>query len=127
MGRTRVGTLVNFRIPDEEHELIPSLLADREERSGFLRAATTLEIAIRSLDVYPRLLACLTANETITEFCARAVRVAAERRIVALRKADAGPPRGRVVKVPKRVKPRGTARKRMPRAAARSVRPRKRP
>lgn len=124
MGRTRVGTLVNFRIPDEEHEIIPNLLADHEERSGFLRAATTLEIAIRSLAVYPKLLRCLTANETIADFCARAVRVAAERRIAALRRADAGPPARRPAKTPKRTKPRvGIFRKRL--KVARTVRARK--
>ena len=84
---------VVVRLPTPTLKAIPALLADREDRSDFMREAADLEIAIRSIDVYPELLGYLTANETLTEFCARAVRQAAQRRINMLKdpEGDDGP------------------------------------
>ncbi len=76
---------VVVRLPTPAVKAIPSLLADHEDRSDFMREAAELEIAIRSLDVYPELLGYLTANESLAEFCARAVRQAAQRRIKMLK------------------------------------------
>ena len=78
------------RLPTPALKAIHTLLADREDRSDFLREAAELEIAIRTLDVYPELLGYLTAKETLAEFCARAVRQAAQRRISMLKEADDG-------------------------------------
>lgn len=84
------GRVITLRLPTAALAAITDLLADREDRSDFLREATELEIAIRSLDVYPELLGYLTANESLADFCARAVRQAAEQRISMLKGAGVG-------------------------------------
>jgi hypothetical protein len=63
---------------------IHGMIAEREDRSDFLREAAELEIAIRRLDIYPALMGNLTANETFTDFCAKAVRQAVLKRVAAL-------------------------------------------
>lgn len=86
MGRRKMDArAINVLLPTVALAAIPDLLREREDRSEFLREAVELEIAIRSLDVYPELLGYLTANESLAEFCARAVRQAAQRRIKMLK------------------------------------------
>ena len=86
MGRRKMDArAINVLLPTVALAAIPGLLREREDRSEFLREAVELEIAIRSLDVYPELLGYLTANESLAEFCARAVRQAAQRRIKMLK------------------------------------------
>ena len=86
MGRGKMDArAINVLLPTVALAAIPDLLREREDRSEFLREAVELEIAIRSLDVYPELLGYLTANESLADFCARAVRQAAQRRIKMLK------------------------------------------
>ena len=86
MGRRKMDArAINVLLPTVALAAISDLLREREDRSEFLREAVELEIAIRSLDVYPELLGYLTANESLAEFCARAVRQAAQRRIKMLK------------------------------------------
>ena len=65
------------------------MIGEGEDRSDFVRAAVELETAIRSLDVYADLKAHLLANESIEEFCAKAVRRAVQQRKAALAQDDA--------------------------------------
>lgn len=70
---------------------VHSLLGKNEDRSDFLRQAAELEIAIRRLDIYPELQGYLTANETIADFCAKAVKRAILARIASLTNEDIEP------------------------------------
>ncbi|HUA26383.1 MAG TPA: hypothetical protein VMA54_19790 [Steroidobacteraceae bacterium] len=65
------------------------VIGEREDRSDFVRSAVELETAIRSLDVYADLKAYLLANESIEEFCAKAVRRAVQQRKATLAQEDA--------------------------------------
>jgi hypothetical protein len=67
--------------------------APDEDRSDCIREAVELEIAVRRLDVYPDLKAHLLANETLAEFCAKAVRRAVLNRKTSLAN-EAGPDDG---------------------------------
>lgn len=89
MGRRKLDAQrVGVRLPTQTLTAISDLLRDREDRSDFLREAAELLILIRNLDVYPLLLGYLTANESFADFCARAVRQAAMRRITILTEAE---------------------------------------
>jgi hypothetical protein len=57
---------------------------EREDRSDFVRIAVELETAIRSLDVYADLKAHLLANETVEDFCLKAITRALAQRKAAL-------------------------------------------
>ena len=62
------------RFDEETLAALQRVIGEGEDRSDFVRAAVELETAIRSLDVYADLKAHLLANESIEEFCAKAVR-----------------------------------------------------
>lgn len=72
------------RLTELQIKEIGEVLGEKEDRSDFLRNAADREIAIRRLDVYGDLIGYLTANETVTDFCAKAVRQAVLKRIAAL-------------------------------------------
>lgn len=82
---------VLVRLTEAQLSDIQIHLGEHEDRSEFLRQATDLEIAIRKLDVYRQLTGYLTANETMADFCAKAVRRAALARIAMLADADEKP------------------------------------
>ena len=64
---------VVVRLPTPTRKAIPALLADREDRSVFMREAADLQIAIRSIDVYPELLGYLTAKRLRARGVIRAI------------------------------------------------------
>lgn len=74
--------------PEGTFGSIARVLDDAEDRSDFLREAAGLDLAIRELDIYPDLLAHLITNETFIDFCTKAVRQAALKRINALSDGD---------------------------------------
>ena len=63
---------------------ITGLTAEGEDKSDFIRAAVELALAIRRLDVYAELPGYLLTDETLEEFCARAVRRAVLQRKAAI-------------------------------------------
>jgi hypothetical protein len=65
-----------------------------EDRSDCIREAVEKEIAIRNLDIYPEIRENLLTNESITDFCAKAVRRALQQRKSALAQED-GPAEGK--------------------------------
>lgn len=71
--------------PEGTFVSIARILRDGEDRSDFLREAAELEIAIRGLDIYQDLMAHLITNETLIDFCAKAVRQAGLKRIAVLK------------------------------------------
>ncbi len=75
---------IQVRFPAKTISAMQTVVHDKEDRSDFIRAAVELEVAIRNLDVYEDLLGHLVANETIHEFCARAVKRAVLQRKAAL-------------------------------------------
>ena len=79
-GRRNSHGESSVRFPDETLAAIQSIIGDTEDRSDFIRAAVELATAIRKIDVYDDLKAHLMANETIEDFCAKAVRQAVRRR-----------------------------------------------
>jgi len=64
-----------------------------EDRTDCIREAIELEIAIRKLDVYQDLKAHLLTNESVSEFCAKAVRRAVLNRKTSLA-SESGPGAG---------------------------------
>ncbi len=72
---------------------VAKLIVPGEDKSDFIRAAVELEVAIRKLGIYEELRDHLTANETIPDFCARAVKRAVLQRKAALAETEAGEPR----------------------------------
>ncbi|MDD2860340.1 MAG: hypothetical protein PHI71_04610 [Acidiphilium sp.] len=82
---------IMVRLSEPTLTSIQRLLGEKEDRSDFLRQAAELEIAIRSLDNYAELNEYLITNETLVEFCAKAVRQAAARRIDAVKNAALEP------------------------------------
>jgi len=79
---------IMVRFPEETLAAIESVIGDTEDRSDFIRAAVELATAIRKIDVYDDLKAHLMANETIEDFCAKAVRQAVRRRKATLAKDE---------------------------------------
>ena len=82
---------IMVRFPEGVLKDVHSLLGKNEDRSDFLRQAAELEIAIRRLDIYPEFQGYLTANETIADFCAKAVKRAILARIASLTNEDIEP------------------------------------
>lgn len=79
---------IMVRFDDETLTALQRVIDDQEDRSDFVRAAVELETAIRSLDVYPDLKAHLLANESVEDFCAKAVRRAVQQRKATLAQED---------------------------------------
>jgi hypothetical protein len=80
---------IMVRFDEETLAALQRVIGEREDRSDFVRAAVELETAIRRLDVYDDLKAHLLANESIKEFCAKAVRRAVQQRKATLAQEDA--------------------------------------
>ncbi len=83
---------IQVRFPAETVSAMQKVVHDKEDRSDFIRAAVETEVAIRRTAGYEDLCNHLTANETIPEFCARAVRRALLQRKAALAEPKAGEP-----------------------------------
>jgi hypothetical protein len=71
---------------------VANLTLPGEDKSDFIRAAVELEVAIRKLGIYEELRQHLTTNETVRDFCARAVKRAVLQRKAALAEPDPGAP-----------------------------------
>jgi Arc/MetJ-type ribon-helix-helix transcriptional regulator len=80
---------IMVRFDEETLAALQRVMGEREDRSDFVRAAVELETAIRSLDVYADLKAHLLANESVEDFCAKAVRRAVQQRKATLAQEDA--------------------------------------
>jgi hypothetical protein len=63
---------------------VAAVEAPGEDRSDFIRAAVEWEVALRSLDGYDDLKAHLLANESIADFCLKAITRALAQRKAAL-------------------------------------------
>jgi hypothetical protein len=70
--------------PPNTFAVIARLAEDGEDRSTFIRSAVEREIALRSLECFADLKAYLLANETIGDFCLKAIRRAVAQRKAAL-------------------------------------------
>jgi hypothetical protein len=79
---------IMVRFDDETLTAVQRVIDEQEDRSDFVRAAVELETAIRSLDVYSDLKAHLLANESVEDFCAKAVRRAVQQRKATLAQED---------------------------------------
>ena len=79
---------VMVRFDERALATIQTQLQDREDRSDYVRAAVELAIAIRALSEWPDLKSHLMANETIGDFCAKAVRRAVRHRKTAMADDD---------------------------------------
>jgi hypothetical protein len=75
-------TVLSF--PADTFDAITRLAGESEDRSAFIRTAVELEIALRSLDGYDDLKAHLLANESIADFCLKAITRAVAQRKAAL-------------------------------------------
>jgi phosphopantothenate synthetase len=75
-------TVVAF--PADTFAEIAKLSLEGEDRTDFIRAAVELEASIRALDIYPDLRSHLMANETVADFCIKAIRKAVAQRKRAL-------------------------------------------
>ncbi len=84
---------IQVRFPAETVSAMQKVVHDKEDRSDFIRAAVETEVAIRRMTGYEDLRGHLTANETIPDFCARAVKRAILQRKAALAEPEAGEPR----------------------------------
>ena len=83
---------IQVRFPAETVSAMQKVARDKEDRSDFVRAAVDTEIAIRQLDIYEDLRGHLMANETIHEFCAKAIKRAVLQRKAALAEPGPGEP-----------------------------------
>jgi hypothetical protein len=75
-------TVVAF--PADTFEAITQLSEADEERTAFIRDAVEFQISLRSLAEYPDLKAHLLANESIGDFCLKAIMRATGQRKAAL-------------------------------------------
>lgn len=70
--------------PPDTFSAIAELAHNAEDRSEFIREAVELEIGLRRLPDYPDLKRHLLVNESVIDFCLRAISRAVQQRKAAL-------------------------------------------
>lgn len=73
---------------------IAALTSEGEDRSDFIRGAVEMELALRRSESYAELKAHLLANESVTDFCLKAILRAVAQRKAALAGEVQGNPGG---------------------------------